>query len=124
MKKLFNLKMLEGGSIQNHINEFYGITDMLVSIEIEFEDEIQAILLLYSFLDSLDGLLIPASNFLSNKGTLKFEDVVSEGILHKSIGEVTYSTNLSVSDRGRQNHRGRSESKDRSKSRSKVKENC
>lgn len=128
MKKLFNLKMLEGGSIQDHLNEFHGIVDMLVSVEIEFEDEIQALLLLFPFHNSWDGLRIIVSNSISNKGTLKFEDVVhvvvSEGIHHKSTSEATSSTNLSGTNRGRKNHRGRSQSRGRSKSRSKVKGDC
>lgn len=48
MKKLFNLKILEGGSIEDHLNEFHGIVDKLFSVGINFEYEIRALLLSYS----------------------------------------------------------------------------
>lgn len=85
--------MLEGGYIQDYLNEFHGIVDMLVSVEIELEDGIQALFSLYSLPNSWNDLVMTISNSISKKGTLKFEDVMSvvlsEDIHHKRIGEVT-----------------------------------
>ena len=38
MKKLFNMKMNEGSSVQHHANEFNIITNQLCLVEIDFED--------------------------------------------------------------------------------------
>ena len=48
MKKLFNLKMTENASVAQHLNEFNLITDQLSSIEIDFDDEIHALIVLAS----------------------------------------------------------------------------
>ena len=40
IKKLFNLKMVEGGKFHEHLNEFNEVTDQLNAIEITFSDEI------------------------------------------------------------------------------------
>lgn len=53
--------------------------------------------------------MVTISNFVSNKRTFKFENImsviVSEGIHYKSTSEVTSSAILSVSDKGIHNHR-------------------
>ena len=46
MKKLFNLKMAENASIAQHLNEFNTITNQLSSVEIDFDDEICALIVL------------------------------------------------------------------------------
>ena len=48
MKKLFNLKMDDNDSVAGHLNEFNTLTRQLKSIEIIFEDEIRALILLFS----------------------------------------------------------------------------
>ena len=50
MKKLFNLKMADNGSIVEHLNEFNTLTNQLESIEINFDDEIRALVILSSLL--------------------------------------------------------------------------
>ena len=52
MKKLFNLKMVENASIAQHLNEFNTITNPLLSIEIDFDDEIRALIVLASLPNS------------------------------------------------------------------------
>ena len=52
MKHLFNMKMEEGGSIADYLNEFNTITSQLSSIGINFDEEIKAHLILCSFLES------------------------------------------------------------------------
>lgn len=52
MKKLFNLQMVEGGYIPKHLNEFNTITNQLDSLKLKFDDEVKALLLLCSLLDS------------------------------------------------------------------------
>ena len=52
MKKLFNLKMVDNGSIVEQLNEFNTLTSQLESIEINFDDEIRALVLLSSLLEA------------------------------------------------------------------------
>ena len=46
VKKLFNLKKAEGTLVAQHLNEFNTITNQLSMVEIEFDDEIRALILL------------------------------------------------------------------------------
>ena len=52
MKKLFNLKMAENASVAQHLNEFNTITNQLSSVEIDFDDEIRALIVLASLPNS------------------------------------------------------------------------
>ena len=52
MKHLFNMKMGEGGSITNHLNEFNIVTSQLSSIQISLDEKVRALLLLCSLLES------------------------------------------------------------------------
>ena len=52
MHRLFNLKMAEGASIADHINEFNVITTQLSFIDIDFDDEIKFLILLSSLPES------------------------------------------------------------------------
>ena len=45
MRRLFNLEVSETGSVSNHINEFNMIVSQLNSVDINFEDEIKALIL-------------------------------------------------------------------------------
>ena len=52
MKRLFNMKMLEGGSVADHLNDFNTVTSQLSSIGVNFDDEVRALLFLFSLLES------------------------------------------------------------------------
>ena len=43
MKHLFNMKMIEGGSIMDHLNEFNTITSQSSSVGMNFDEEIKAL---------------------------------------------------------------------------------
>ena len=49
MKHLFNMNMLEGGSVADHLNEFNTVTNQLSSVGVNFDDEVRALLILSSF---------------------------------------------------------------------------
>ena len=51
MKHLFTMKMVEGGSNTNHLNEFNTITSQLSYVGVNFDEEIRALLILCSFLE-------------------------------------------------------------------------
>ena len=50
MKRLFNMKMSEGGSIADHLNEFNIVTNQLSSVKVDFDDEVRDLLILCSLL--------------------------------------------------------------------------
>ena len=51
-KKLFNLKKAEGSPIVQHLNEFNTITNQLSTVEIEFDNEVRALIILTSLSNS------------------------------------------------------------------------
>ena len=123
MKKLYNLKMKEGASVAEHLNEFNIIINQLASIKIALDDEIIAILLMCSMPDSWENLIV-AINTSATVGTLKFDDVFSslmnEELRRKSTTESKGGEALTITDRGRKierSNQGHSRSRGKSKSR-------
>ena len=76
MKRLFNMKMSEGGSVVDHLNEFNTVTNQLSSVKVDFDDEVKALLILCSFPETWNGLVMVVSNFVFGSSTLKLDDVV------------------------------------------------
>jgi hypothetical protein len=76
MKRLFNMKVSEGGSVADHLNEFNTITNQLSSVKVEFDDEVRALQISCSLPKSWNGLVMVVSNSISGSNTLKFDDVV------------------------------------------------
>jgi hypothetical protein len=74
MKKLFNLKMAEGASVAQHLNEFNTITNQLSSVEIDFDDEIHALIVLVSLPNSWEAVRMAMSNSVG-KSKLSYKDV-------------------------------------------------
>ena len=76
MKHLFSMKMCEGLSIVNHLNEFNTVTIQFSSIKNSFDEEVRALLLLCSLPKSWNSLVMVLSNSISSSNTLKFDKVV------------------------------------------------
>ena len=102
MRRLFNLQMSEGGFVVDHINEFNMIVSQLRSVEINFEDEIKALILMSSLPKSWDTVVAAIS---SSRGSdkLKFDEirdvVLSESTRKREIRNSSGSA-LSVDQRG------------------------
>ena len=77
MKHLFNMKMEEGGFVANHLNEFNIVSSQLSFVGINFGEEIRALLILCSLLESWNGLVMAMSNYVLGSSTLKYDDVIS-----------------------------------------------
>jgi hypothetical protein len=110
MKRLFNMKMLECGSVADHLNEFNMITNQLSSVKVDSDDEVRDLLILCSLPESSNSLVMVVSNSISGSNTLKFDDVVgfilSEEMQRKSIGD-TLGNALNMESRGRQKDIGK-----------------
>ena len=74
MKKLFNLKMAENALVAQHLNEFNTITNQLSFIEIDFDDEIRALIVLASLPNSWEAMRMAVSNS-TGKEKLKYNDI-------------------------------------------------
>ena len=48
MKRLFNMKISEGGSIADHFNDFNMVTNQLSYVKVDFDDEVRVRLILCS----------------------------------------------------------------------------
>ena len=127
MKKLFNLKMAENASVAQHLNEFNTITNQLLSVEIDFDDEIYALIFLVSLLNNWEAMRMEISNS-TGKEKLKYNDIrdliLVEEIRRKDAGESSGSGSaLNLETRGRGNdrnsNRGRSKSRNSNQNRSK-----
>ncbi|KAF3674465.1 Pleiotropic drug resistance protein 1 [Capsicum annuum] len=72
MRRLFNLQMPENGSVADHINEFNIIVSQLCSVDINFEDEIKALILMSSLPEYT--IVAAISSFLGSE-KLKFDKI-------------------------------------------------
>ena len=112
MKKLFNLKMADNASVAQHLNEFNTITNQLSSIEIDFDDEIYALIVLTSLPNSWEAMRMAEEK-------LKYNDIrdliLAEEIHLRDAGETSgFGSTLNLETRGKGNdrnsNRGRSKS--------------
>ena len=62
MKKLFNLKMVDGTPVAQYLNEFNTITNQLSSMETDFDDEICGLIVLASLPNSWEAVRMAVSN--------------------------------------------------------------
>ena len=76
IKKLFNMKMSENGSVADHLNDFNTVVNMLALVTIEFDEEVRDLLIMCSLPESWNSLVMAVSNSVPGNSKLKFEDVV------------------------------------------------
>ena len=72
-KKLYSLRMEEDGQIFEHLENFNMLLTQLTSVEVPMDEEERCQILLCSFLDSWDSLVMAIG---STSFVLKMEDVV------------------------------------------------
>ena len=109
MKKLLNLKMVENASVAQHLNEFNTIINQLSSVEIDFDDEIRALIILAFLPNSWKAMRMTVSNS-TRKENLKYNDIrdliLAEEIYRRDVGETSGSGfALNLKTRGRGNDR-------------------
>ena len=127
MKKLFNLKMAENASVAQHLNKFNTITNQLSSVEIDFDNEIHALIVLASLPNNWEAMRMVVSNSTGNE-KLKYNDIrdliLAEEIRRRDVSETSrFGSALNLETRGRGNDRnsnqGRSKSRNSNRNRSK-----
>ena len=109
MKKLFNLKMAENALVAQHLNEFNTITNQLSFVEIDFDVEIYALIVLTSLPNSQEAMRMTVSNS-TGKEKLKYNDirdlVLAKEIRRRDASETSgFSFALNLETRGRVNDR-------------------
>ena len=110
-----------------HLNNFKGLINQLAKIEIKLDDELQALLLLSSFIESWDTLVVTLSNSAPMRKLTV--DTVTDSLLNEEVrikqrgislqSEVNFVDNPDRSENHGRN-KGRNKSKERSKSRPKL----
>jgi hypothetical protein len=86
--------MAEGASVAQHLNEFNTITNQLSSMEIDFDDEIRALIVLASLPNSWEAMIMAMSSS-AGKSKLKYEDIrdliLSEEMCRRDSSEASCS---------------------------------
>ncbi|GKE94115.1 hypothetical protein Tco_1578970, partial [Tanacetum coccineum] len=103
IRQLVNTRMKEGTPVADYVNEFNSNLSRLMSVDIKFDDEVQALLLLSSLPESWLGTVTTVSG---STGTTKFKfDNIHDLILGKDIRRKTFgdysNSLLSALDKGR-----------------------
>ena len=109
MKKFFNLKMHEGGSMVKDLNSFNTVVNQLVSVGIKFEDDICTLTLLASLPNIWKPMRATITDSIGN-AKLHFIDVrntiLLEEACRKDYNEASISNSvLNVDNRGRSSER-------------------
>ncbi|KAJ0904157.1 putative RNA-directed DNA polymerase [Helianthus annuus] len=107
MRELFNMRMNEGSSVADHINEVNSILSRLATVGMKLDDDTQAVVLLSSLPDSWSGFVTTVTE-TAGTGNLKFDrvrdSVLGEDVRRRNTGGGSTSGMFSVS-RGRGNNR-------------------
>ena len=83
IRKIVNLKYKDGSSMAEHLSSFQNMVNQLTTMEIILDDELLALLLLSSLLDSWKTLVVSLSNS-DPKGKFTF-DMVKYSLLNEEI---------------------------------------
>ncbi|KAK1414099.1 hypothetical protein QVD17_29840 [Tagetes erecta] len=122
MRELFTMRMKEGSSVTEHINNLNSILSRLSSVKMKFDDETKAVLLLSSLPDSWSGTVTAVTNSTGTEGMTfeKIRDLVlGEDIRRRGANTGSSSEMLHVG-RGRDNKRNSGSSKGRGRSSSRA----
>ena len=119
LKQLVDLKMKEGTSMSNHLNEINTMYSNLVSQEVEFPDSVKALFLLITLPDSWDIFQTAISNSAPPSGLIEENEassLLTEEVNRKNLDCIQSGTTLYVW--GRSQGKGKSQDRARSKSNS------
>nr|GEW31653.1 retrovirus-related Pol polyprotein from transposon TNT 1-94 [Tanacetum cinerariifolium] len=124
IRQLVNTKMKEGASIADHVNEFNSILSRLMSVDINFNYEVQALLLLTSLPESWSGT-VTIVNGCTGSTKLNFDNIcdfiLGEDIRKKASREYSNSL-LNAEEKGRGIKQDKGQKQNRSRSKSKKRD--
>ncbi|KAL5771185.1 hypothetical protein ACOSP7_015339 [Xanthoceras sorbifolium] len=80
------LKMKEGGYVMAHLNDFNRCISDLIRVNVKYEEDDKALLLLRSLLDSFKRF---RGTLLFGKNTLKYDTVVSDIISYVKMNKAS-----------------------------------
>ena len=101
------MKMSKGGSVVDHLNEFNTVTNQLSSVKVEFDDEVRALLILCSFPESWNSLVMVVSNSVSCSNTLNLMILLVLSLVRKCDRKAQVRHALNMENRERQKDRGK-----------------
>ena len=83
VRKLVQLRLDEEKSIAEHLNEFQDVINQWANMKVNFDDELQALLLMSSLSESWETLVVSLSNSNAN-GTISLE-MVRSSLLNEEL---------------------------------------
>ena len=132
MRRLVHLKLQKGTTVAEHTSEFQNLVNQLASVDLQFDDEMQALLLLSSLPENWETLVVSLSNSALN-GKLTTSMVIdilfNEEARRREMGTTDQSESQAlVSEgsrergrgQGRGHHRGTGRGRRRSQSRGRT----
>lgn len=94
MRRLVNLKQKSENSVAAHTSEFPSLVNQLASVDMKFDDETQALLLLSSLPDNWETLVVSLSNSAPDgKFTMSMvkDALFNKEARRKEMGTISYS---------------------------------
>ena len=132
MRRLVNLKLQRGTTVAEHTSEFQNLVNQLASVDLQFEDEMQALLLLSSLPENWETLVVSLSNSAPNgklTTSMVMDALFNEEARRREMGTTDQSESQAlVSEgsrergrgQGRGHHRGTGRGRRRSQSRGRT----
>ncbi|GFZ09911.1 hypothetical protein Acr_21g0005100 [Actinidia rufa] len=110
MRRLVNLKLQRETIVAEHTSEFQSLVNQLTSVDLQFDDEMQALLLLSSLLESWETLVVSFSNSAPNgklTTSMIMDALFNEKTQRREMGSIDQSESQAlVSEGSRERGRG------------------
>ncbi|GFY82734.1 hypothetical protein Acr_02g0009740 [Actinidia rufa] len=110
MRRLVNLKLQRETTVAEHTSEFQSLVNQLTSVDLQFDDEMQALLLLSSLPESWETLVVSLSNSAPNgklTTSMVMDALFNEEAWRREMGSTDQSESQAlVSEGSRERGRG------------------
>ena len=110
MRRLVNLKLQRETTVAEHTSEFQNLVNQLTSVDLQFDDEMQALLLLSSLPESWETLVVSLSNSAPNgklTTSMVMDALFNEEARRREMGSTDQSESQAlVSEGSRERGRG------------------
>ncbi|GFY99659.1 hypothetical protein Acr_13g0010590 [Actinidia rufa] len=110
IRRLVNLKLQRETTVAEHTSEFQSLVNQLTSVDLQFDDEMQALLLLSSLPESWETLVVSLSNSAPNgklTTSMVMDALFNEEARRREMGSIDQSESQAlVSEGSRERGRG------------------